>query len=121
MRCPLCKSQKIYTPNSRAKPDINGVKRQKKCRHCDHKWNTIELHQDTLTYFEGLQQKLQEYEQKLNSSRRGWSTVWTPSEDDLLIELYYAGARYRDIAARLKRTYKGIEMRIIKLREAGKL
>lgn len=121
MRCPMCKSEKVKTSNSRAKPEINGVKRTKDCLACGHRWTTVELHTDTFLYFERLQQQVQEYERRFSNTGQGWNYAWTDAEDALLTELYFTGAKYKDIAKQVGRPYKGVEMRIIKLRKEGKL
>lgn len=121
MRCPKCKSDSISTVDTRHVDKHNSIRRRKQCLSCLDKWTTYELDNNLLSFFESHIQKLKDLEQRFNGSRNGWSNVWTNSEDNQLINLYYSGVKSREIAEIMKRSYKGIEMRITKLRKLGRL
>ena len=51
--------------------------------------------------------------------RVGKSMFWQESEDKILIEMFEAGNNYKDIAAKLGRTYMAVATRIKVLRDMG--
>jgi flagellar motility protein MotE (MotC chaperone) len=98
------------------------IKRRRKCLKCGSRWTTIEVTENTLSYYERQMKRLMEYEQKFNNSvKPGWSMLWTTAEDEKLIMLYREMLPYRKIAEEIGRSYKAIEKRVLKLRSEGKI
>ncbi|MFJ5716551.1 hypothetical protein [Neobacillus sp. NPDC093127] len=119
MICPKCKESHLRTVNSRNVKDTK--RRRRECVSCGHRFTTIEVEEPVAGYYETLLQRVRELEHVFSSGKQGWAGAWQETEDKLLIKMYYENIPYKVIATNLNRTYKGIEMRIIKLRKAGKL
>ncbi len=98
------------------------IKRRRECLECGTRWSTIEVSESMLDYYERQMKRLKEYEQKFSGSRKtGWISLWTTSEDEKLIMLYKEMIPYRKIAENIGRSYKSVEMRILKLRKERKI
>lgn len=123
MKCPSCKKDNISTIDTRQVEQRNSVRRRKKCQDCEHKWTTFEINDNLLCYYEALTKKYKEFvEMRFTAIKVGGaSKKWTTSEDDRLIALYYQGLSYSQIAETLERTYKSIELRVMRLRKAKKI